>query len=426
MTDPLAGRPVPPLATGRDLGRILIIQGIRAWVYGFGAVLVGTELAAGGLTDLQVASVFTAMLAGMAIASIAVGLRGHRLGRRALYRALLLVMGAAGMVFAVTRWLPALLLASLTGTLSTDPNESGPITSIEQVMIGEAPAPVRLRTFGRYNAVAYLAGAAGSLAAGAPSAVRRLVPAVPSDERFLFVFPVLAVVCGLVSRGLSPGVEPAQGERAPLRAPLVRSRGTVARLSALFALDAGAGGFVVQAFLAFWLRRRFGAGPELIGSVLAIAGVLQAGSSIVAARLGARIGLLNTMVFTHLPSNVALGAVAFAPNLVFAVALLLLRSALSQMDVPARQAYVIAMVEPGERTAAASFTNSARYVVRPAGAAGAGVLMQHVEIGAPFLVSGALKIVYDVALYLTFRRVPLPEDVPAPRSPDTQRSLGSG
>jgi predicted MFS family arabinose efflux permease len=234
------------------------------------------------------------------------------------------------------------------------------------------------------------------------------------------VFPLLAVVCVLVSRGLSAGVEPDPGERAPLRAPLVRSRGTVARLSALFALDAGAGGFVVQAFLAFWLHRRFGAGPELIGSVLAIGGVLQAGSSIVAARLGARIGLINTMVFTHLPSNVALAAVAFAPNLGLAVALLLLRSALSQMDVPARQAYVLAMVEPEERTAASAFTNSARYVVRPVGAAGAGALMQRVEIGAPFVVSGALKIVYDIALYFTFRSVPLRERASGERSSETQ------
>jgi len=408
-----------------DLRLILAIQALRAFLYGFGSVILGSALASGGLSDFEVGVVFTAMLAGMAASSIAVGLAGDRIGRRRAYATLLLVMGAAGAVFALTRSLPLLVLAALTGTLSTDPNESGPITSLEQAMMGSAPAAMRARVFGRYNAVAYLAGAIGALAAGGPDAFRRLFPALPADQRWLLAFPALAIVCVVLAGRLSERVEAAgRGESAGRGAerrgapasrsapphPLARSQRTVAKLAALFGLDSFAGGFIVQTFIVFWFGRKFGASPSLMGLVFFAAGVLQAGSSIAAGRLATRIGLLNTMVFTHLPSNVLLLVVPFMPTLGLAVAALLTRYALSQMDVPARQAYVMAMVDPEERTAAAAFTNTARYVTRPFGALGAGALMERVALGAPFVAAGALKIVYDVLLYATFRKVPLPEE----------------
>jgi MFS family permease len=391
-----------------DLRLILAIQALRAFLYGFGSVILGSSLASGGLTSFEVGVVFTAMLAGMALSSIGVGLVGDRVGRRRAYASLLIVMGCAGAVFALTRSLPLLVLAALTGALSTDPNESGPITSIEQAMMGDAPAAVRARVFGRYNAVAYLAGAIGSLAAGGPAIFRHLYPSLPADQRWLLVFPVLAIVCAVLASRLSDRVESVLA-RHPGR-PLDRSRGTVARLATLFGLDSFAGGFIVQAFMVFWFGRKFDASPELMGLVFFVAGLLQAGSSIAAGRLAGRIGLLNTMVFTHLPSNVLLLLVPFMPSLDLAVGVLLLRFALSQMDVPARQAYVVAMVDPEERTAAAAFTNTSRYITRPFGALGAGVLMDQVAIGAPFVVAGGLKIVYDLLLFATFRRVPVPED----------------
>jgi predicted MFS family arabinose efflux permease len=407
-----AGAPDVGAAAERDLRAVLVVQGIRAFAYGFGSVLLGVTLAAGGLSSAQVGVVFTSMLAGMALTSIGVGLWGDRIGRRRLYAVSFAVMAAAGMVFAFTRWLPALVLASLTGTLSTDPNESGPITSLEQAMIGQAPAAGRVRVFGRYNAVAYLTGAVGSLAAGGPEALRHIEPSLPADRRFLLVIPALAVLCLGMALRLSPAVEPEPGERAgAVRIPLGPSRRTVFRLASLFALDAFGGGFVVQAFLVFWFRRRFGAGLELMGLVFFGAGLLQAGSSLVAARVASRVGLLNVMVFTHLPSNLLLAAVPFAPNLGTGIALLLSRFALSQMDVPTRQAYVVAMVEPGERTAAAATTNLARYAVRPGGPVVAGALMQNVALGAPFVVAGTIKVAYDGLLFWTFRHVPI-EDVP--------------
>ena len=406
-----------------DLRLILTIQALRAFLYGFGSVILGSALASGGLSDFEVGVVFTAMLAGMAASSIAVGLAGDRIGRRRAYTGLLVVMGLAGTVFALTRSLPLLVLAALTGTLSTDPNESGPITSLEQAMMGSAPAAMRARVFGRYNAVAYLAGAIGALAAGGPDAFRRLVPALPADQRWLLAFPALALVCAVLASRLSDGVEaaregasrgwerrgePASRSRGPR--PLDRSRRTVVKLAALFGMDSFAGGFIVQTFIVFWFGRKFGASPASMGLVFFVGGLLQAGSSVASGRLASRIGLLNTMVFTHLPSNVLLVLVPFMPTFGWAVAVLMARYALSQMDVPARQAYVVAMVDPRERTAAAAFTNTARYVTRPFGALGAGALMERVALGSPFVVAGVLKITYDLLLYATFRKVPLPEE----------------
>ncbi|HEX9123024.1 MAG TPA: MFS transporter [Actinomycetota bacterium] len=400
--------------TLRDLRLILAVQAIRAFLYGFGSILLGTSLAAGGLSAFQVGVVFTAMLAGMAASSIVVGLVGDRLGRRPAYVALLTVMGVAGAVFALTDSLPVLCIASLTGTLSTDPNESGPITSLEQAMMGHAPRDLRARVFGRYNAVAYLSGAVGALAAGGPAAFRHVFRGLPADQRWLLAFPVMAVACVVLARRLSDDVETHQTNGGARRRPLERSRSTVLRLAALFGLDSFAGGFVVQVFLVYWFHVRFGASAETMGLVFFGAGLLQAGSSIVAGWLGARFGLLNTMVFTHLPSNVLLALVPAMPTLGAAVVLLLARFSLSQMDVPARQAYVVSMVDPEERTAAAAFTNTARYATRPLGPLGAGALIQRVALGAPFVVAGGLKVVYDLLLFGAFRRVPLPEDRPGP------------
>jgi MFS family permease len=391
-----------------DVRLIFSVQAIRAFLYGFSAILIGASLAASGLDETAVGIVFTAMLLGMAISSLAVGRWGEALGRRRTYVGLLATMGVAGTVFALTGSVPFLVLAALTGTLSTDPNESGPITSVEQAMIASQPAAERSRVYGRYNAVAYLAGAAGALAAGGPSALRDVIPGLPPDQRWLLVMPLGALACVLVAIRLSRDVEVDPGVPAAARG-LRRSRSIVQRLAALFAVDAFAGGFIVGSFIVFWFGRQFGADAELMGLVFFGVGLLQAGSSVAAGWLGARIGLLNTMVFSHLPSNVLLALVPFAPSLGWAIGLLLARSALSQMDVPARQAYVAALVDPAERTAAAAYTNAARHIVRPAGPALASVSMG-MAAGIPFLVAGGLKAAYDLAVYFTFRRVPLGDD----------------
>jgi len=405
--------PDHPRLTG-DARRLLAVQALRAFAYGLGSVLIGVSLERAGRSGSQVGLVLGALLAGTALVSLLLARYGERVGRRRAYRMLLASMGVAGTVFAVTTWPPALLAAALTGTVSTEVVESGPFTSLEQAMLPHTIDPQR-RTwlFGRYNVVATLAGSLGALAAGGPALLDRWLPALPASQLLLLAYPLVAAVGLIVAAGLSPAVEVHHQGGVREGRPLQRSRGIVRRLAGLFALDSFGGGFVVQTFVAYWFARRFGASAELLGLIFFLVGLLQAGSFQLAVRLAERIGLLPTMVGTHLPSNLLLAAIAFAPNLPAALALLLGRSALSQMDVPTRQAYVVGVVDPAERTAAAAYTNSARYLARPLGALVAGGLLQGAFVGAPFLLAGALKSVYDLALYRLFRDVELTADRPA-------------
>jgi MFS family permease len=389
------------LGSSADAKRLIAVQAFRAVAYGLGAVLIGESLARAGLSGAEVGGVLASLLAGAALVSTLLARYGDRLGRRRCYRILLVAMAAAGTVFALTDWLPALVLVGLTGTLSPDVVESGPFTSLEQAMLPHAgPDPTRL--FGVYNSVATLAGSAGALIAIAGS-----------SPHWLLAYPVAAAAGLLASARLSAGVEQGVELEAEPRPPLHRSRGIVLRLSGLFALDSFGGGLVPQTLIAYLFIRKYGASPETLGIVFFAIGILQAVSFQIAVRLAARFGLLNTMVFSHLPSNLLLIGVAFAPDLPTAIVLLLARFALGQMDVPARQAYVMAVVEPSERTAAAAYTNAARYLTRPLGPILAGAAVRG-GLGLPFLFAGAIKIVYDLGLYFCFRKVPL-ASAPAPQ-----------
>jgi predicted MFS family arabinose efflux permease len=355
-------------------------------------VLIGVTLAQRGLSDTAVGVVLAALLAGIAAVSVLIGRYGDRFGRRRCYRLLFVVMAVAGTVFALTSWLPALIVAGLTGTVSTDVVESGPFTSLEQAMLPHAGGD-SIRLFGTYNTVATLAGSLGAL-----------LVLVGSSPRWLLAYPVAAGAGLLAAARLSPQVERGEELDAEPLPPLHRSRGIIMRLSGLFALDSFGGGFVPQTFIAYLFVRKYGASPQTLAIVFFAIGVLQALSFQGAVWLAGRIGLLRTMVFTHLPSNLLLAAVAFAPNLTTAIALLLARFLLSQADVPTRQAYVVAVVDPSERTAAAAYTNTARYLTRPVAPLLAGVALRN-AIGAPFLIAGAIKSVYDVGLYILFRNV---------------------
>jgi predicted MFS family arabinose efflux permease len=352
--------------------------------------------------------VFASILLGAAIASVALGRYGDQIGRRTTYRALLVGMAIAGAMFAETQSLPLLVLAALTGTVSTDVVESGPFTSLEQAMLPQTTTPDRTsRLFGTYNTVATLTGSLGALTAGLPTLLNAATP-----QRWLLIYPVAAVLAFPFAWRLSIRIESPQAETRGRRGPLGQSKGIVQRMSVLFALDSFGGGFVIQSFIAYWFTRKFHASPETLAVVFFAIGLLQAGSFQVAVRLAERIGLLRTMVFTHLPSNLLLIAVPFAPNLEAAVGLLLCRFLLGQMDVPARQAYVVAVVQPDERTAAAAYTNSARYATRPVAPIIAGALVQASTLAAPFIIAGTLKSVYDLAFYRMFRRVPLTTEAP--------------
>jgi predicted MFS family arabinose efflux permease len=376
-------------ALGADASRILAVQAARAVAYGLGSVVIGTSLARRGLSGTQVGVVLVALLAGAAIVSVLLARHGDRIGRRRCYRLLLVAMAVAGTVFALTDWMPALILAGLTGTVSTDVVESGPFTSLEQAMLPSTGSdPTRL--FGIYNAVATLAGSFGALLAVAGA-----------SSHWLLAYPVAAGAGLLASTRLSPAVDYRVDSKAP-RPRLHRSRRNVTRMAALFALDSFGGGFIPLTFIAYLFTRKFGASSATLGVLFFAIGILQAASFQAAVRLAGRFGLLRTMVFTHLPSNLLLIGVAFAPNLETAVALLLARFAISQMDVPARQAFVVAVVDPSERTAAVAYTNTARYLTRPVAPLVAGAAVR-AGFGVPFLLAGIVKCVYDLGLFLAFR-----------------------
>src|SRR6266540_1782774 len=383
-----------------DIRVILAAQALRAAAYGFAAVLLGVGAASRGWSPRQVGVLLAAVVAGTALASVLVGVFAERLGRRRCYRLLYLGLAATGLAFGLTDRLWLLGLVALLGVLSTEVVESGPFTSLEQAMLAEAaPQPAAPRVFARYNAVATLAGSLGALGAGLAAAgpgpgllrLRGTATATAMVDWRWFVLLVPVGVAGAALAGRLSGRVEAPAPPADWsvpdgrhrRRPLERSRRVVLALSGLFAVDALGGGFVVQSFLAFWLRERFGLSVGALVLLFFAVGLLQAASFLAAGRLAASVGLLPTMVFTHLPSNLLLAAVAFAPNAAVAVALLLGRFALSQMDVPTRQAYVMALVDPAERPAAAAATNTARYLARPAGPLLAGTAATLPGLGRP-------------------------------------------
>jgi MFS family permease len=391
-----------------DARVVLAAQAVRAFGYGLTSVLLGVTLDELGFSGLEAGLVLAAVVAGTAAMSVAIARYGDRVGRRRAYVTLYVVLALTGVVFAFATSPWVLGVVALAGALSTEVVESGPFTSLEQAMLAEELPPARLASgFGIYNAVATAGGAVGALAAGLPSLTHEWLD-VPTQRWFLLL--VAAALAGIViAARLTPLVETASSDQTPVVRRLERSRPTVVRLSGLFAIDAFGGGFVVQSFIAFWFARRFGATPGQIGVVFLAVSLLQTASFLIAPRLARRFGLLKTMVATHLPSNVFLIALAFAPTFSVAVALLFARVMISQMDVPNRQAYVMTIVDADERVPAAAYTNTARYVARPAGPALAGAATAF-GLGAPFVIGGSVKSFYDLILWRWFRHVPLPDD----------------
>ncbi|MEV4364222.1 MFS transporter [Nonomuraea sp. NPDC049625] len=388
------------------VGILLAAQALRGLGYGVAAVQLGVILRADGLSPAEVGLMLAAILVGTFASSLVLARWGDRVGRRRAYAALYGALACCGIVIAVGAPIWLLAVVAMTGALSVEVIESGPFTTLEQVMLASTGRPQRevVRGFGLYNAVAAVAGTLGAL-----------LGALPADRRLLGGVLIMAGAVGAVLAARLPASVEAPVTLPGLPRPrlLARSRGPVARLAALFAVDSLAGGFVVQAYLGYWLSVSYGATTQTIGITFAALGVLQTASLLAAPVVAGRIGLLRTMVFTHLPANLLLAAVPFAPVLPVAVALLLARACLSQMDVPTRQAYVMALVPAEERTAAAGVTNTARYLTRPVGPALAGLLFP-LGLALPFLIAGVAKTGYDLTLWRIFRSVRLPADQPSP------------
>lgn len=376
---------------------------VRTFAYGLVSVVMGLYLASLGYDTATIGGIFTAAMVGGAVTTVLVTQVADRLGRR-----LVLVVGASlmalgGAAFAMTDNAVLLTVTAIVGTISPSGREIGPFASLEQAMLPQtASDDQRTHVFATYNPVGSLAGAVGALAVGLP-ALFGFEPQT-AHRVAIWAFAAIGVVLLLLFARLSPAVEagraaiPDESTARP-RFGIHRSRGVAFKLAGLGALDSFGQGFVVQGLLAYWFSLRFGAD------------VFTAVSFLAAAPLARRIGLLNTMVFTHLPSNVLLMLVPLMPTLELAVVVLLARQLLSQLDVPTRQSYTMAIVDPDERAAVAGLSAVARNTATAIAPVFSGVTLATPALGVPFLIAGSLKIVYDLALFAVFRKVRPPEEL---------------
>lgn len=408
---------VPGLTPRRLLapgdGRLLFTtRTTRLFAYGFLSVILVLYLASRGLSETEIGLLLTLSLLGDTVLSVVITTHADRWGRKRMLVLGAVLMAAAGIVFASTDGFLLLLLAATLGVISPSGNEVGPFLAIEQAALAQVvPGVHRTRIFAWYALVGSLATATGALVGGGLSQLLQNsgFPPVQSYQMVLLGYALCGAGLALLFTRLSSGVEASPSDsvleeaRETARLGLHQSQRVVLKLAALFSLDSFGGGFVVQSLIAYWFHLRFGVEPGKLGAIFFGANLLAGFSALAAARIAARIGLIKTMVFTHLPSNVLLVLVPLMPTLELAVLLLLMRFAISQMDVPTRQSYVMAVVHPDERSAAAGVTG----VARTTGAAlspllSAMLLGSPRFISVPFFLAGGLKILYDLLLYRSF------------------------
>jgi MFS family permease len=408
----------------RDGWLLFATCGVRLFAYGFLSVVLGLYLASLGLDARGIGAIFTVALVGGALVTVVLTQAADRIGRRRVLTIGAQLMVMAGAAFAVTDS-PLLLAAAATlGAISPSGKEIGPFLSLEQAILPQATSDERrTHVFAAYNIVGSLAGALGALAAGLPELVG-LAP-VAGYRAMIWAYAASGVVLWLLFRRLSPAAEATSAltaaEASRARFGVHRSRGVAAKLAALFALDSFAGGFVVQGLVAYWFSLRYGADAATLGAIFFGTNLLSALSFLAAVPLARRIGLINTMVFTHLPSNIMLLLVPLMPTLDLAVAMLLARHLLSQLDVPTRQSYTMAIVAPDERAAVAGLISVTRNAAAAVAPAFAGATLAVPTLGLPFVVAGGLKIIYDLAIFAVFRTIRPPEEAASRPSPVPQR-----
>ena len=403
-------------------GSFLFITRIaRMFAYGFLSVVLVLYLEQVGLKQVQIGLLLTLTLVGDTIISLWITTNADRIGRRRMLIVGALLMVFAGILFAVTRNFVFLLIAATIGVISPSGYEVGPFLSIEQAALSQiVPDERRTRIFAWYNLVGSFATALGALAGG--SLVQALldtgVSSLGSYRAIVIGYAIIGAILGGLFTRLSPSVEIQTLNHSHQSSPnlktrfgLHRSKGVVFKLSALFSIDAFAGGFVLQSILAYWFHVRFNVQPAVLGTIFFGTNILAGISALSAAWVASKIGLVRTMVFTHIPSNVLLILVPLMPNLPLAITLLLLRFSISQMDVPTRQSYTMAVVVPDERSAAAGITGIARTTGASLSPVFTGPLLAHAALlNMPFFLSGGLKIVYDLLLYRNFKAIKPPEE----------------
>ncbi len=406
-------RPMPPGASS-DALRVLAARGVRAFGDGFVALLLPIYLVELGFSALAIGAIVTSTLVGTALLTLWVGWIANRHSRRLLLLAAALLMAATGAGFAVITDFWPLLVIAFVGTMNPTSGDASIFVPLEQTVLTQTVEP-RRRTalFARYSVIGSCATALGVLAAALPDFMTAWTDDCTRTTAMQLMFglyAVLGLAAFLLYRPLSPAVEIA--DEAP-KAPLQQSKRLVYGMAALFGMDSFGTGFLVQSLLALWLYQAFQVSVTTTAAILFWSSLCSAVSYLVAVPIAARIGLINTMVFTHLPSNILLILIPFAPNLATAIALLLARSALSQMDVPTRTSYVMAVVTPPERPAAASITAVPKTFAWAAGSLISGYLLTLSSFGWPLLIGGVIKGVYDILLLIKFQKVRPPEETGA-------------
>jgi MFS family permease len=392
------------------VNRLLIAKGLRAFGDGYVSLLLPLYLLELGFTPLEVGIIATTTLLGSGLLTLVVGLHAYRYHYRTLLLAATLLMAGTGLGFAYLTDFWPLMLIALVGTLNPSSGDVSVFLPLEHAVLARVvDDKTRTAVFARYSLVGSLVAALGSLAAALPALMAKTanLSSTASLQAMFVLYALLA--CG--AAGVYRGLPKALGtDTAQTRAPLEKSKKIVYTLAALFSLDAFGGGFVVQSMVALWLYQKFGMSLATAGTVFFWTGVLSAFSFLVAVRIANRFGLVNTMVFTHLPSSFCLILIPFMPDVSYAIALLFVRSALSQMDVPTRSSYVMAIVPPAERPAAASITSVPRSLASAASPFLSGYLLGLSSFGWPLFAAGVIKIVYDLLLLVMFRKVRPPEE----------------
>ena len=412
----------------RDGRLLLAAKMVRMFAYGFLSVILAIYLKLIGFDDFLIGLILTTTLLNSVIFTLVASFYADKVGRRKFLLLYAALMSVSGFIFTISENYFALIIAAFIGTINITGAESGAFLTIEQAILPQTLKNVRKRNtvFAIYNMAGTLAMAAGVLLAGLPAVLQQhlqyfdiVLNQIGSIKLLFALYSVLGIVLLGIYLLLSQKIEVRDNlekqkdestQLTKISSLTPKSRSIVIRLSGLFAIDSFAGGFMIQSIVSFWFFTRFGADLTTLSYIFSVSGILTAFSFMAAAKIADRIGLINTMVFTHIPANILIIAVAFAPTLPIAVALYLLRMALSQMDVPTRQSYIVAVVREDERTTSAGITNISRNVTQAISPSLIGVLINSLSLAAPFVIGGALKVVYDVALYLNFRNVKPPEE----------------
>jgi MFS family permease len=397
-------------------GKLIISARIlRTFAYGFLSVILAIYLRLIGLSDPAIGFVLTATLANSIVFTVIASFYADRIGRRKMLILYGALMSIAGAIFFVSGNFVSLIISALIGTINVTGSETGAFLSIEQALLPQTVTDVKKRNtiFALYNMAGTFAMSLGTLLSGLPSLLQQHygLTQVDSIKPLFLLYSALGVATIVIYLFLSSKIEAPSSSSNYVSKRLTKtlspnSKRIVGKLSGLFAIDSFAGGFVIQSLVSFWFYTRFGVELATLSYIFSVAGVLTALSFLAAAKIADRIGLINTMVFTHIPSNLLLIMVGFAPSLPVAIGFYLTRMALSQMDVPTRQSYIVGVVNEDERTTAAGITNISRNISQAISPSVTGTILQLLPaMSAPFVIGGALKIVYDLALYFSFRNV---------------------